>query len=236
MVVYPAKGLMARDLALVCHYQGLPLVARPGLGPSTRPSVNALSAAFVEVLQSNVPSAVSTIHRTAARLQVRAAPSATVACVGLWEADAMLQPSGRVSGWMSRALDGGTTGAANPFRLLQAFRWNTPSASSDDGDDEDDTKERLLCPVCRAPMTLGEMVASLRAPAKPADGSAQGTPCCRSCAHQLADVLQPSPAALTGQSGMNDAASAIGPNFPSFVRWRAEALRTGLLLDPEHAD
>jgi len=69
-VVYPAKGLVARDLALVCHYQGLPLVARPGLGPSTRPSVNALSAAFVEVLQSNVPSAVSTIHRTAARLQV----------------------------------------------------------------------------------------------------------------------------------------------------------------------
>ena len=72
LVVYPAKGLMARDLALVCHYQGLPLVARPGLGPpGSRPSVNALSAAFVEVLQGNVPSAVSTIHRTAARLQVR---------------------------------------------------------------------------------------------------------------------------------------------------------------------
>ena len=70
VVVYPAKSLMARDLALVCHYQGLPLVARPGLGPPSKPSVNALSAAFVEVLQSNVPSAVSTVHRTAARLQV----------------------------------------------------------------------------------------------------------------------------------------------------------------------
>ena len=71
MVVYPAKGLMARDLALVCHYQRLPLVARPGLSAASRPSINALASAFVEGLQSNVPSAVSTIQRTAARLQVR---------------------------------------------------------------------------------------------------------------------------------------------------------------------
>ena len=71
VVINPAKGLMARDLALVCHYERLPLVARPGLGVASRPSINALAAAFVEGLQSNVPSAVSTIQRTAARLQVR---------------------------------------------------------------------------------------------------------------------------------------------------------------------
>ena len=71
MVVYPAKGLMARDLALVCHYQRLPLVARPGLDAASKPSINALAAAFVEGVQNNVPSAVSTIQKTAARLQVR---------------------------------------------------------------------------------------------------------------------------------------------------------------------
>jgi len=119
---------------------------------------------------------------------------------------------------------------------LQAFRWNSPSPSSGEDEDADDSEERLLCPVCRAPMTLGEMIVSLRIPGTLVGGSAQGTPCCRSCAHQLADLLQPSPAALTSQSGMHDSASAVGPNLPPFMRLRAEALRTGMLLDPEHAD
>ena len=98
MMIHPANGLMARDLALVCHYQGLPLVARPGLAPAARPSVNALSAAFVEVLQNNVPSAVSTIHRTAARLQVRALKLCTAGNAQHFVMHALQNPGeGRVS-------------------------------------------------------------------------------------------------------------------------------------------
>ena len=70
MVILPARGILARDLALLCHYRGLPLAPRPALAPAGKPSVNAMAAAFVAGLQENLPSAVSTIHRTAGKLQV----------------------------------------------------------------------------------------------------------------------------------------------------------------------
>ena len=119
--------------------------------------------------------------------------------------------------------------------LLQAFGWNSALVPSDD--DGDVSEEGLLCPICRAPLNLREMIASSKTPGKPEDGSAPGTPCCRSCAHQLADVLQPSSAASTRESGTDNVAAAhVRPSLPSFMRWRVEALRTGMLLDRKIAD
>lgn len=58
-----------RELAMLCHYQGLP-VAAPLYSPSSsKPSINTLSEEFVARLQANVPSSVSTILRTACKLQ-----------------------------------------------------------------------------------------------------------------------------------------------------------------------
>ena len=113
---------------------------------------------------------------------------------------------------------------------MQAFRWNSASVSSDNDEDEDAAEEGLLCPTCRAPMTL-DKVASLRTLGKPTDGSEERAPCCRSCAHQLADVLQPSSAALPEQVGMQT--PDMNPSLPPFMRLRIEALRTGVLLDPD---
>ena len=69
-VILPARGILARDLALVCRFQGLPLVPRPALAPPSKPSVNAISAAFIATLQDDLPSAISTVQRTAGKLQV----------------------------------------------------------------------------------------------------------------------------------------------------------------------
>lgn len=70
-VIQPVREVGMRELAMLCHYQGLP-VAAP-LNPaaaSSKPSINTLSEQFVARLQANVPSSVSTILRTACKLQV----------------------------------------------------------------------------------------------------------------------------------------------------------------------
>ena len=229
MVVYPAKSLMARDLALVCHYQGLPLVARPGLLRGNRPSVNALSAAFVDVLQSNVPSAVSTIHRTAARLQVCTAPRADFApCQHSWAGAACRSP-GSASPVPPQTATGGQGFQLSLLAFLQAFRWNSAFITHDDNGDV--AEECLLCPICRAPLMLAEAAGG-----KLTKGSALRALCCRSCSHQLAGVLEPSQAASERAAAMKDSATATQPSMPPFMRLRIEALRTGMLLEPENAD
>lgn len=70
VVVLVAKGLLSRDLALLCHYRGLQLAPRPTLTASGKQSVNAMAAVFVAGLQEDLPSAVSTIRHTAGKLQV----------------------------------------------------------------------------------------------------------------------------------------------------------------------
>lgn len=70
MVVLVAKGILSRDLALLCHYRGLLLAPRPTLTTSGKQSVNAMAAVFVAGLQEDLPSAVSTIRHTAGKLQV----------------------------------------------------------------------------------------------------------------------------------------------------------------------
>lgn len=70
-LIQPVREVGMRELAMLCHYQGLP-VAGP-LNPaaaSSKPSINTLSEQFVARLQANVPSSVSTILRTACKLQV----------------------------------------------------------------------------------------------------------------------------------------------------------------------
>ena len=57
---------------MLCHYKALP-VAAPLYSPaSSTASLNTLSEDFVARLQANVPSSVSTILRTACKLQVLA--------------------------------------------------------------------------------------------------------------------------------------------------------------------
>ena len=70
-LIQPVREVGMRELAMLCHYQGLP-VAAP-LNPAaalSKPSINTLSEQFVARLQANVPSSVSTILRTACKLQV----------------------------------------------------------------------------------------------------------------------------------------------------------------------
>lgn len=83
-VIQPVREVGMRELAMLCHYQGLPVAAR--LNPavaSSKPSINTLSEQFVARLQANVPSSVSTILRTACKLQVNLTCTYTlVQCLG----------------------------------------------------------------------------------------------------------------------------------------------------------
>ena len=70
-LIQPVREVGMRELALLCHYQGLPVVAPLNhAAASSKPSINTLSEQFVARLQANVPSSVSTILRTACKLQV----------------------------------------------------------------------------------------------------------------------------------------------------------------------
>ena len=69
-IIQPVREAGMRELALLCPYKGLP-VAAPLYSPATsKASLNTLSEDFVARLQANVPSSVSTILRTACKLQV----------------------------------------------------------------------------------------------------------------------------------------------------------------------
>lgn len=79
VVVKPVKDISGRDLAMVCHFQRLQLappaeVAHVG-GLS---SINALCRDFVEGMQAGLPSAVSTIVRTASKLKVKRLTATTL--------------------------------------------------------------------------------------------------------------------------------------------------------------
>lgn len=68
-VIQPVREVGMRELAMLCHFQGLP-VAAPLYSPaSSKTSINTLSEQFVARLQANVPSSVSTILRTACKLK-----------------------------------------------------------------------------------------------------------------------------------------------------------------------
>ena len=69
-LIQPVREVGMRELALLCHYQGLPVAAPLFPSASSRPSINTMSEQFVARLQANVPSSVSTILRTACKLQV----------------------------------------------------------------------------------------------------------------------------------------------------------------------
>ena len=64
----PMKELSSRDLALFCHFMKLPLTAPPV--PPQAASLSSLAANFVSSLESQHPSAGTTILRTACKLQV----------------------------------------------------------------------------------------------------------------------------------------------------------------------
>lgn len=70
IIVKPVRDISSRDLALVCHFQRLELVSPPTV-PQTGSgqSINSLCRDFVEGMQSGLPSAISTIVRTASKLK-----------------------------------------------------------------------------------------------------------------------------------------------------------------------
>lgn len=59
-----------RELAMFCHFQKLPILAPQHSATASKPSINTLAEHFVARLQATVPSSVSTILRTACKLQV----------------------------------------------------------------------------------------------------------------------------------------------------------------------
>ncbi|KAL0031156.1 hypothetical protein WJX77_006664 [Trebouxia sp. C0004] len=68
-VIQPVREVGMRELAMLCHFQGLH-VAAPLYSPASgKTSINTLSEQFVARLQANVPSSVSTILRTACKLK-----------------------------------------------------------------------------------------------------------------------------------------------------------------------
>ena len=69
-LIQPVREVGMRELAMLCHYQGLPVTAPPYSPAGSKLSINTLSEQFVARLQANVPSSVSTILRTACKLQV----------------------------------------------------------------------------------------------------------------------------------------------------------------------
>ena len=69
-VIQPVREVGMRDLAMLCHFQKLPVVAPQHDPVSSKPSINSLAEDFVARLQATVPSSVSTIIRTACKLQV----------------------------------------------------------------------------------------------------------------------------------------------------------------------
>ena len=69
-MIQPVREVGMRELAMLCHYKGLPVAAPLYTPASSKASINTLSEQFVARLQANVPSSVSTILRTACKLQV----------------------------------------------------------------------------------------------------------------------------------------------------------------------
>ena len=75
-MIQPVREVGMRDLAMLCHFQKLPVVAPQHDPVSSKPSINSLAEDFVARLQATVPSSVSTIIRTACKLQVGIGTSA----------------------------------------------------------------------------------------------------------------------------------------------------------------
>ena len=124
-------------------------------------------------------------------------------------------------------LQGGCRCSQCVSAAVQAFPWNSTSASGED--DPDGAEDGPLCPVCRAPMMAAE-VRGLHLIGGHPTGSAPNTPSCRSCSHQLAGVLQLCP--LENVRDMPEGGPASQPCLPAFMRMRIDVLRTGTLLEP----
>ena len=69
-MIQPVREVGMRDLAMMCHFQKLPIIAPQHKSTFSKPSINSLAEDFVARLQATVPSSVSTIIRTAGKLQV----------------------------------------------------------------------------------------------------------------------------------------------------------------------
>lgn len=80
-VIQPVREVGMRDLAMMCHFQKLPIIAPLHNSTLSKPSINTLAEDFVARLQGTVPSSVSTIIRTAGKLQVTGSLGALKQCV-----------------------------------------------------------------------------------------------------------------------------------------------------------
>ncbi|KAK9811502.1 hypothetical protein WJX72_004896 [[Myrmecia] bisecta] len=165
--ISPIRDLAVKELALMCHYQRVSLAPLPVLRRSPKASINALAEAFVANLQATVPSSVSTIVKTALKLQ--AFP---------WNAG--LPVHNRRPAKESAPVD--RPAAAQPAE---------PASSS--GRPNSGANAFRLCAVCAAPMMLNELAGTATTQAVDQAGASTSGPlaqaCCRSCRGQIMTQL-----------------------------------------------